>query len=247
MHKFKKNSAFTLAEVLITLGIIGIIAAITIPTLLQNSQDQQAVSSLKKTYSTLSQAYTMAAQENGTPDNWNLANSDVGSMPMLKLLVPYMNTIKDCSDGSHGCFPSNSYLELDGTDDGVYDDWTGPKVQFADGIGVIAFGYSPDCSNVAGNSVSLKNICGEYDIDINGFKKPNQWGKDMFKFWLTKYGIVPAGTNEEVGAYSFANDCGFSGSSKYGVSCAAWVIYNGNRDYLKCPGVLSWGGQTKCN
>ncbi|MBP7211391.1 type II secretion system protein, partial [bacterium] len=51
------KKAFTLAEVLITLGIIGVVAALTIPTLMQRTQDREAISALKKFYSTLSSAY----------------------------------------------------------------------------------------------------------------------------------------------------------------------------------------------
>ena len=48
--------AFTLAEILITLGVIGIVAAITMPTLIQNHKKKVAVTQLKATYSILSQA-----------------------------------------------------------------------------------------------------------------------------------------------------------------------------------------------
>ena len=51
-----KKSAFTLAEVLITLGIIGVVAAMTITTLLAKYQEKQTVTKLKQTYSILSQA-----------------------------------------------------------------------------------------------------------------------------------------------------------------------------------------------
>lgn len=52
----QKAFGFTLAEVLITLGIIGIVAAMTIPTLIANTNSQKYRSTLKKTVSTLSQA-----------------------------------------------------------------------------------------------------------------------------------------------------------------------------------------------
>ena len=59
---------FTLAEVLITLGIIGVVAAMTMPSLIQDKQNTERVSQLKKVYSTLSQAYLQAVSEKGTPD-----------------------------------------------------------------------------------------------------------------------------------------------------------------------------------
>src|SRR5574344_1670122 len=65
MEKSKKSLAFTLAEVLIVLGIIGIVAALTIPTLMANVQKQQYVTALKKFYSTQTEGYArMLAEEN---------------------------------------------------------------------------------------------------------------------------------------------------------------------------------------
>ena len=53
-----KKSAFTLAEVLITLGIIGVVAAMTLPVLTQKYQKMVLKNQYKKVYSTLSQAYS---------------------------------------------------------------------------------------------------------------------------------------------------------------------------------------------
>ncbi len=71
-----KKRAFTLAEVLITLGIIGVVAALTLPTLIQKQQEQATVVSVKKFYSAFSQAYLQAIEENGTLDNWGLTDSE---------------------------------------------------------------------------------------------------------------------------------------------------------------------------
>ena len=66
---FKKyNFGFTLAEVLITLVIIGVIAAITVPTLINKTQNQEYVSKLKKAYSTFTQATNQIIAEEGTPN-----------------------------------------------------------------------------------------------------------------------------------------------------------------------------------
>src|SRR5574344_629312 len=64
LRNIKKHIAFTLAEVLITLAIIGVVAALTIPTLIKNYQQKQYETQLKKTYSTLSQAFQSAAANN---------------------------------------------------------------------------------------------------------------------------------------------------------------------------------------
>ena len=76
MIKDFRLKAFTLAEVLITLGIIGVVAAMTMPVLIQKHREQVAVTKVKKFYSTFSQAYLMAVQENGTLDNWGLKDSE---------------------------------------------------------------------------------------------------------------------------------------------------------------------------
>ncbi len=64
------KNGFTLAEVLITLGIIGIVAALTMPSLIQNSKRQETSARLKKFYSTMSQALIMAELDNGPIKDW---------------------------------------------------------------------------------------------------------------------------------------------------------------------------------
>ena len=73
-----KNHGVTLAEVLITLGIIGIVAALTMPTLVRNYQEKATVIKLKKTYSILSQSYLYAVQEYGKPSEWGITGRDGG-------------------------------------------------------------------------------------------------------------------------------------------------------------------------
>ena len=66
----KKYFGFTLAEVLITLGIIGVVAAITIPNLIQNNYEKRTVSLLRQTQSILAQAVRMAEEEYGSVEGW---------------------------------------------------------------------------------------------------------------------------------------------------------------------------------
>lgn len=61
------NKAFTLAEVLITLGIIGIVAAMTLPGVINNSRSKQLETAFKKNYSSISQALAMYQAETGEP------------------------------------------------------------------------------------------------------------------------------------------------------------------------------------
>ena len=59
-----RKIAFTLAEVLITLGIIGVVAALTLPSVIERHQKLETVTKLKKAYSTLSQAIERAKVDN---------------------------------------------------------------------------------------------------------------------------------------------------------------------------------------
>lgn len=241
----KTKFAFTLAEVLITLGIIGIVAEITIPTLIQNMREQQTIGMLKKEYSVLSQAYDMAVQDNGTPDNWGLS---LGSPLILSTIKPYLKVSKDCIDASLGCWPSNvnyAYLSSSAGSYGIIDQKPYAKLSLVDGTLIMGYtnSYTPGCSTpTSGNSPAIQNTCGNYYIDINGYKPPNQWGKDLFMFYLTKYGIIPSGTQQE-NNYSFTSEC--NKDTSHGFGCTAWVLYNENLDYTKCTG-LSWNGPAKC-
>ena len=63
--KVLEKTAFTLAEVLITLGIIGVVAALTLPALIQNNRNKELQTGLKKAYSVISQALDMYQAETG--------------------------------------------------------------------------------------------------------------------------------------------------------------------------------------
>lgn len=248
LFKAKKSLAFTLAEVLIVVGIIGIIAEMTIPALIQNFQDKVTVVSLKETFSILSQAYTRAVQDNGTPDTWGFTVGNKG--PALKNLVPYLKILKDCTDGSSGCFPTGGDTYFLATYLGAndYDSLANPKLRLANGTFIIVSNInSATCKASYGTSQALNSVCAEYTVDINGDKQPNQFGKDTFIFWLTQYGILPAGSPENTSMYAFTDATGCQDKDNdYGCGCAAWVIYNENLDYLKCNN-LNWGVKTKCS
>lgn len=220
-------AAFTLAEVLITLGIIGVVAALTIPTLMQNAQNQQIVSALKKAHSEFSQAYSLAVQANGMPDTWTVSSTEPAcSIDIFNYLQPYLKITKVCG-ASNNC--------------SIYNDGAWAHADLADGSGFAIYSYGTSVPQTFGTSPALKNVYAEILIDLNGLKKPNHNGKDQFLFYLTFYGIIPAGTQQEISKYYF-DSCTSSGT----VGCTAWVIYNENMDYLKCRSDLSWDGNLKC-
>lgn len=127
---FKDNSkaAFTLAEVLITLGIIGIVAAMTLPALIQKNNNRVVETRLMKFYSSINQAVKMTEVDYGDKKIWfedvKGAEIDKDGKPVPgssdaekwfnKYFTPYMKIkeIKVASDGNFRVyFPDGSTLE----------------------------------------------------------------------------------------------------------------------------------------
>lgn len=110
IHHSLQQPAFTLAEVLITLGIIGVVAAMTMPSLIQNHKKTVVISKLKKISSTISQAYASATDEAGgiSPSEdcgtCLLPNNADNALEVVnKYYVPYFNNV-EVEKGSNGVF-----------------------------------------------------------------------------------------------------------------------------------------------
>lgn len=241
---YNKKSGFTLAEILITLGVIGIIASMILLTLIQKQQEQQTIVSLKKIYSNLSSAYTSAIDEYGSPENWGMIDTDMSqsSVNMLNSLASFFKITKNCG-ASPGCFNNINYKHLSGADFGDIENTnTYAKAILSDGSKIFLTTLSTKCDTVKGwDSIPLANVCANIYVDINGDKKPNVFGKDLFSFYATKYNLIPVGT-----ANAFMRIDTSCNKTNPNWGCTAWVIYNENMDYLYCPGTLYWGGPTKC-
>ena len=220
------RKGFTLAEVLITLVIIGVIAALTIPALMNKTNEQETVVAVKKAYSVISQAYQRVIAENGEINPQNLFSEDSKRSEFVgKLFAKQMNVQKVCGlSTNEDCFALETYKYFDGVEFSAFNEAGNDyKFRLSDGMSVGIYIFS-DYENY-GNSDMLSSIIGYAYFDVNGDKKPNTLGKDTFTFLLTKYGVLPLGT---------ADDTSFPFSSCYttGHGCAAWVIAKGNMDYL---------------
>ena len=89
------RSGFTLAEVLITLGIVGVVAALTIPTLIKSYQKRETVSRLKHAYSQLCQAVKLSKIDNGEIEEWDFSGNNNSQKTLEwynKYLRPYLKT-----------------------------------------------------------------------------------------------------------------------------------------------------------
>ena len=107
----RKKFGFTLAEVLITLGVIGVVAAMTMPTLIKHYQQHETVNRIKQTYSILSNAVRMSETENGLLETWEIPNTyfdtntyTYGKRFFEQYLKPYIKVTKECKKLSNECW-----------------------------------------------------------------------------------------------------------------------------------------------
>ena len=178
-----KKRGFTLAEVLITLGIIGIVAAMTLPTVIQKHQKQVTVQRLKKVYAVLNQAFKLSESDNGEFAYWDSKN-DIGATRFFeKYWKPYLNNPVVCETYQEcGYKESKPWQTLKGGRKGevsATDNLTDNRISFK----------LPD-----GTFISLSD---NIYIDLNGSQKPNIYGKDFFVFTYNDKGIMPSHYNAE--------------------------------------------------
>jgi len=192
------KAAFTLAEVLITLGIIGVVAAITIPGLLQRYQEKLIVNNFKQTYSILNNAVRMMMEEENC----------LGSSCYSIVQPPDIETIASQIDkhfkyADKKCFARGK---------GQNVSWLPSKVYALDGTAAsystyaVGWVYGADNSNTCfykmynGATVSMvrMNAFGSsgilnISIDANGKAGPNRVGKDTFPVTSSDddFGIKP--------------------------------------------------------
>ena len=164
-----RRVAFTLAEVLITLGIIGIVAALTIPILISKHRADVTMTKVKKFYSVMSQAQIMSINENGDVETWDFQSDNSGGNEYMlnwfnKYWKPYLNSVEiidrkvlsddELVDGGIAVKMADGSIALFGSFAGGYVHiklFTNPKTfyndSYVDGKDAFLFGFSSYSSN----------------------------------------------------------------------------------------------------
>ena len=182
--KTEKKRAFTLAEVLITLGIIGVVAALTIPILNNEIQDQQHKTAYKKAFADASNIWSSMASNYEVIPCPDLASitGDICTYPNFDTFKSYMKISKDCGTAvvtSCWNITGESLYEVQGGGSGVPGKPSG--------------GGARGFIDESGRSWLMAAGSFTYDIllavDTNGFKPPNKFGKDRATFWA----VLPNG------------------------------------------------------
>ena len=166
----KKANAFTLAEVLITLVIIGIVAAITVPTMITNSNERALKSALKKNHSVISQTLRNYYIDYGE----NISNDASSEISGNKFFTKYMN-ISQVID-------SDDYLK-----DVKYTTYGGKELkamQFFTKNNTVILTDGSMLARYGAGAGTNRGLIGVV-VDVNGpFKKPNKLGRDTFFFTI---------------------------------------------------------------
>ncbi len=246
------KKGFTLAEVLITLAIIGVVAAMTIPTLVSNISRKQHLTAFKKKYAEIIEAVKLSTIENQEPSKWNYDLED-GEF-FATYLAPYLKVTRcdDCwlsyelkgfwfeapafaagekcpdDESEHDCYNNPNSCECNACKNGYRPnlDWCIEWLNSLDNT-------PPDepeitYSLVDGTSLGLIKKADFFYLylDINGAKSPNTYGADRFVLTVSGSSVLPYGYGIEdltSGEYG----CSTEGNGMY---CGAVIMQN-NWDY----------------
>ena len=219
MKKIKK--AFTLAEVLITLGVIGVVASITLPTLIKEYNKHAWVNALKENYSLLNQGFKKMMADDGV--------EFISDTELWRAIVGNDCTSTD-SISSDNCKDFYSqlqrYFKIIRIDTGAYDflgsngiehapyiyryrnvsdkmSYMEKIITLSNGAMILEYNFhknpriSSDCDAIQAAGGHMCGLAGWFSIDINGNRGPNEFGKDIFSFNITERGqLAPVGGND---------------------------------------------------
>ena len=224
-----KKYGFTMAEVLVTIGVIGIVAAMTLPQVVAKHRAKTLEAQFKKNYSMLQQALLEMYREEGQ----EISVKNYNRSTFVKTFIYYIKDTKRVTSGITSSLPSednsdnkihtlkdyrtytNKQLGATHLDDGL--------IEFKDGRRIYI--------DTARGVNKLNNIL--LTIDINGVQnKPNRWGFDFFTFEIMEDGrLIPMGAPGSLYENLDNKYCSVNSSNLYnGISCANKALME--RDYF---------------
>lgn len=179
--------AFTLAEILITLGIVGVVAVLTIPSVMKNYKNRMYTAQLEKVYSQITNAASAIMTEEQVDSFYETKAASASSKDDSGKYIAgvpyffnnYFKTIKqDCRDSSEPCAKSGT---------GTY--------KTISGASVTGFGASNYCIQTTNGATicgfyNPNNTCMSVAVDVNGLESPNIVGRDVFSMDIHKDGTI---------------------------------------------------------
>ncbi|MBQ8458495.1 type II secretion system protein [bacterium] len=216
----EKKAGFTLAEVLITIGIIGVVAALTIPNLITAYKRHVIASSLKKGVSVINQTIKQSEAENGEMETWDKTTTQ--DVFIDKYIRPYMKISATCPDVITDC----GYKYVSGNNVWKYlnnKSYVNPnfnnRIPFLTMDSIL---YTFAYVQTVGQLIDDNNRT--IFIDINGPKGPNQFGQDVFILYRNEEAdsVIPYGADKPI--EEVQQDCSKTGRGFY---CASLIYQNG--------------------
>ena len=246
--KVQRYTGFTLAEVLIVIGIIGMVANMTIPALMNDISNVQYVVALKKEYTVFNQALKQMALDSGCPDDLKCVDAFTksGFAPGINIsvgleLAKYIKIAKNCgTETAQGCFSSYTRMNYDKrphAGDSNYDNMSDVfRFVSLSGASYIVkrepnHWTGAACYNYGGLTGHLSQPCGEVYVDVNGAKPPNAMGRDTFHFYISNGKgamLYPYGGSEMgAGGWWDGTTKSCNSANPYGFFCTGRVIEDG--------------------
>ena len=189
---------------MITLGIIGVVAAMTLPTLVAKYKDKVLLSQAKRSYSLISNAMLRTKVDNNFDSYGDLFNKNRTNDEIIEILSKEFKPLKICKEGKGGCWTwkTKAAKALYSNGKTKYHDFSkyaGMILNDGSVLYVHRYNHQGDCGWVHeydktddkgfvvkdedGNPVKVRSNetrCGSIKIDVNGEKGPNQLGADTF-------------------------------------------------------------------
>ena len=195
----KKLFAFTLAETLIVMGVIGVVAALTLPNLNQSTGNKEKVAKVKKIVSNIEDALGRAQAVYGPVDEWFVNDTDNTAKQKRfgSRFTEFLKVSKDCgTDTNKGCFSSSVVKFTNGGDDNEYfDTGLSSRVILADGTslrvvrydGSLIFYFDIDGPNKGPNTYGIDIFYISYSLNNNSFDYTIDYNSDISGYYAAKY------------------------------------------------------------
>ena len=232
------KKGFTLAEVLITLGIIGVVAALTLPNMIKNHQKRVMVAQLQRTYNAIVNAMPSYMDEvhatklfDTDAFNANRNNNDV--TPLVNFIKDNFKISKICTKDTTGglaaCY-GNGYKDLSGeTPHNPHDNSLYNGFDSAAACTILKTGATV-CFGQMWDQWTFPRVL----IDVNGAQGPNVWGRDAYDLELNNAGDLAESFDTNIDLYPDHThktvNCGGTqgpGNSAYSDGCFNKIIEDG--------------------
>lgn len=149
--------------------VIGVVAAITVPSIVTQMEKNDTVAQLKVAYSIVTQGMNKAWVDYGPVYNWDttITAAEFGR----RYVRPYFSFSKECTQMSDGCWNNDGFY-------GYYDMSGVKKMNTVPYSLVLTNGMILGINRIEGTNLM------SYIVDINGSRKPNKMGRDVFSFYV---------------------------------------------------------------